>query len=100
MKACDGSATACAEYPACECGRAWRSRGVSRSAEKLTPREREVLRLVADGLTNKEIAARLYISQGTVKAHCARAFEKIGARRRAHAVRIALETIFAEGAAP
>ncbi len=52
----------------------------------LSPREREVLRLVAAGSTNKEIAATLQVGDETVKTLLARAFAKLGVRRRAEAV--------------
>jgi DNA-binding NarL/FixJ family response regulator len=52
----------------------------------LTPREAEVLRLVADGLSNREIAARLYLSEATVKTHVNHIFAKTASRDRAQAV--------------
>jgi DNA-binding NarL/FixJ family response regulator len=52
----------------------------------LSPREREVLRLVATGSTNREIAEALSIGRDTVKTLLARSFEKLGVRRRAEAV--------------
>jgi DNA-binding NarL/FixJ family response regulator len=55
----------------------------------LTPREAEVLKLIADGLTNAEICDQLVISQATVKTHVNRIFAKIGAHDRAQAVRYA-----------
>lgn len=58
------------------------------SAEPLTPRELEILSLVADGLANKEIAARLEISAHTVKTHVQSLFTKLGADSRAAAVAI------------
>jgi DNA-binding CsgD family transcriptional regulator len=52
----------------------------------LTPREREVLRLVAQGRTNREVARSLWISPATVRRHLENAFEKLGVRTRAGAV--------------
>ena len=51
--------------------------------ESLTPTERQVVDLVADGLTNPEIGARLFISRGTVKTHLAHVFAKLGVSTRA-----------------
>jgi DNA-binding NarL/FixJ family response regulator len=56
---------------------------------RLTERELEVLRLMASGLANHEIATRLYIGETTVKTHVARIFTKLGARDRVQAVIIA-----------
>jgi len=58
----------------------------------LTSREREVVMLVAAGLSNEQIAARIYVSQSTVKTHVARAMTKLGARDRAQLVVIAYES--------
>jgi NarL family two-component system response regulator LiaR len=52
----------------------------------ITARELETLTLVARGLSNREIAAQLFVSENTVKTHCARAFDKLGAARRTQAV--------------
>ncbi len=52
----------------------------------ITPREMEILALIARGMSNREIATTLFVSENTVKTHCSRAFDKLGARRRTHAV--------------
>jgi two-component system, NarL family, nitrate/nitrite response regulator NarL len=61
------------------------------SADSLTPRERAVLKAVFEGLSNKEIAVRLQISESSVKAALQQLFEKTGVRTRSQLVRIALE---------
>jgi DNA-binding NarL/FixJ family response regulator len=63
-------------------------RGGQNDGEPLTPREIEVLRLIAEGLGNKQIAARLAISEHTVKFHVGSVFAKIRASTRAEAVMI------------
>ncbi len=52
----------------------------------ITARELEILNLVARGFSNREIATQLFVSENTVKTHCARAFDKLGAARRTQAV--------------
>ncbi len=52
----------------------------------ITARELEILALVARGLSNREIATQLFVSENTVKTHCSRAFDKLGAARRTQAV--------------
>lgn len=52
----------------------------------ITARELEILTLIARGLSNREIATQLFVSENTVKTHCARAFDKLGAARRTQAV--------------
>ncbi len=55
----------------------------------LTEREREVLRAIARGQSNTEIAQALYVSEATVKTHINHIFAKLGARDRAHAIVLA-----------
>ena len=54
----------------------------------ITPRELEILELIAQGLSNREIAERLFVSENTVKTHSSRLFEKLSAKRRTQAVQI------------
>jgi len=55
----------------------------------ITPRELEILEAMAAGLSNREIAGRLFVSENTVKTHTARLFDKLSARRRTQAVQLA-----------
>jgi ATP/maltotriose-dependent transcriptional regulator MalT len=57
----------------------------------ITRRELEILELVAEGMSNREIAGKLYVSENTVKTHCSRVFDKLGAKRRTQAVQFGKE---------
>lgn len=59
--------------------------------DELSARELEVLRLLARGASNKEIAARLELSENTIKSHLSRIFEKLGVRSRTEAATLALQ---------
>jgi DNA-binding CsgD family transcriptional regulator len=54
----------------------------------ITPRELEILELIAQGLSNREIAERVFVSENTVKTHSSRVFDKLGAKRRTQAVQL------------
>jgi len=68
--------------------------------EELTPREAEVLRLIAAGQSNREIARALFVSEATVKTHVNRIFAKTGACDRVQAIRYAYTHGYAEPASP
>lgn len=57
----------------------------------ITPRELEILELIARGLSNREIAEKLFVSENTVKTHSSRLFDKLSARRRTQAVQLGKE---------
>ena len=57
----------------------------------ITRRELEILELIAQGLSNREIANKLFVSENTVKTHSSRLFDKLSARRRTQAVQIGKE---------
>jgi len=57
----------------------------------ITRRELEILECIASGLSNREIAEKLFVSENTVKTHSSRVFDKLGAKRRTQAVQIGKE---------
>ena len=57
----------------------------------ITPRELEILEAIASGLSNREIAEKLFVSENTVKTHSSRLFDKLNAKRRTQAVQIGKE---------
>lgn len=57
----------------------------------ITPRELEILELIAAGLSTREIAGRVHVSENTVKTHTSRVFDKLGAKRRTQAVQLGKE---------
>ena len=58
---------------------------------EVTPRELEILELIAKGMSNREIAEKLFVSENTVKTHSSRVFDKLGAKRRTQAVQMGKE---------
>ena len=81
-------------------GRAWDQAPPAERLRELTGREREVLALVGQGLTNDEIAKHLVMSPATAKTHVYRAMTKLRARHRAELVVLAYETGLAPPAVP
>jgi DNA-binding NarL/FixJ family response regulator len=69
-----------------------RARRRTEAPSPLTPRELEVLQLIADGLESRQIARELYIADDTVKTHVSHVLEKLGATSRANAVAIAIRS--------
>jgi ATP/maltotriose-dependent transcriptional regulator MalT len=57
----------------------------------ITPRELEILELIAAGFSNREIASKLFVTENTVKTHSSRLFDKLNAKRRTQAVQMAKE---------
>jgi NarL family two-component system response regulator LiaR len=58
---------------------------------EITPRELEILELIASGMSNREIAEKIFVSENTVKTHSSRVFDKLGAKRRTQAVQLGKE---------
>jgi NarL family two-component system response regulator LiaR len=58
---------------------------------EITPRELEILELISKGMSNREIAEKLFVSENTVKTHSSRVFDKLGAKRRTQAVQLGKE---------
>jgi len=79
------------------------SRGATKRVPHLSPREREILDLLAQGLTGERIAEQLFLSPETVRTHVRNAMEKLEANTRVHAIAIALrqgEIRLPDGASP
>ena len=72
-------------------GEPFRSDNGKREALGITARELEILGLIAQGLSNREIAEKLFVSENTVKTHSSRVFDKLGAKRRTQAVQLGKE---------
>ena len=72
-------------------GEPFRPNDSKREALGITPRELEILELIAQGLSNREIAEKLFVSENTVKTHSSRVFDKLGAKRRTQAVQLGKE---------
>ncbi|WP_105566658.1 response regulator transcription factor [Microbacterium halophytorum] len=81
----DRGGTAAAPGPAANAS------GAGHALDALTPREREILAAVAEGLSNDELAERFFLSPSTVKTHIGRLLHKLGARDRVHLVILAYE---------
>ncbi|MEU8954901.1 response regulator transcription factor [Streptomyces sp. NPDC048518] len=81
-------------------GRAAAAPAVHQDLTTLTPREREVLTLMGQGLSNTELAQQLTLSEATVKTHVARIFSKLTLRDRAQAVVLAYETGLVKAGGP
>ena len=57
----------------------------------ITPRELKILELIAQGMSKRELAEKLFVSENTVKTHSSRVFDKLGAKRRTQAVQLGKE---------
>lgn len=65
----------------------------SKGWESLTPTELQIVALVAEGLTNPQVAARMYISRGTVKVHLEHVFQKLEVRSRSELTAVAVRRV-------
>jgi DNA-binding CsgD family transcriptional regulator len=83
---------AVAKEPALPPGEPFAADQRKREDLSITRRELEILELIAQGLSNREIAAKLYVSENTVKTHASHVFDKLGAKRRTQAVQFAKES--------
>jgi len=79
------------EVPVPTTGEPFISDDRKRESLGITPRELEILELIAQGLSNREIAEKLFVSENTVKTHSSRVFDKLGAKRRTQAVQFGKE---------
>ena len=80
-----------AEAPKAASGQPFLADEKRREELRITPRELEILNLIAQGMSNREIAGRLFVSENTVKTHSSRVFDKLGAKRRTQAVQLGKE---------
>jgi len=80
-----------AEAPKAASGQPFLADEKRREELRITQRELEILNLIAQGMSNREIAGRLFVSENTVKTHSSRVFEKLGAKRRTQAVQMGKE---------
>jgi DNA-binding NarL/FixJ family response regulator len=97
VRACGAAGFVSRDWPATDLVQAIRraSQGLTIQSPRpavsshLSARQQEILQLIADGATNREIALRLYLSRDTVKQHTSALYRKLGARNRTHAVQTA-----------
>ena len=80
-----------ADLPSTANGRVRPGLAQAAAASSLTPRQRDVLQLISEGLSNKEIGTRLTLAEGTVKLHVAAVLRAIGVANRAHAAAVATQ---------